>query len=458
MKASFLFVLLVAVGCTKPNPATCCLDSADCASAGFDGVRECAPGLACVNHECEVPKCSTTGCGAEQPVCNITTDVCEGCASSDDCDRFTSSPTCNTTTGACVECVASTDCTAPTKAICDNQVCRGCVDDMECTSGACGDDGACVEESGIVYLDPGGMDQGTCSKAAPCRTLAYSVGKTSAARSHIVMAKGGYLMESTRIDATTTSAHPLYIHGGGAAISQSGESPFLTFEVPVVIRHIDLDSHSNTLVVGGVEPSLVEDVRIHSGFIWLYVQAPVTARDLLVENTAYGINVGSTQLTLDRAKIFMNENGLRADGAAVVNGTNLLLYGSRLRAIEWTSGTGGTIAFSTIADSGSGVTAGPRGVACANGMTLKSVIVWVPGADARVPFENCNVVNTIAGPSNAAGATNVDPKFVDVASHDYHISSTSVARDAVDEGPGTDFEGDARPRGAKFDIGADEAP
>jgi len=28
----------------------------------------------------------------------------------------------------------------------------------------------------------------------------------------------------------------------------------------------------------------------------------------------------------------------------------------------------------------------------------------------------------------------------------------------VDTGPATDFEGDPRPRGPRFDIGADEAP
>jgi hypothetical protein len=53
---------------------------------------------------------------------------------------------------------------------------------------------------------------------------------------------------------------------------------------------------------------------------------------------------------------------------------------------------------------------------------------------------------------------NVDPKFVDAPNRDYHIAPTSPARDAVDTGPSTDFEGDPRPRGAKFDIGADEAP
>jgi hypothetical protein len=65
---------------------------------------------------------------------------------------------------------------------------------------------------------------------------------------------------------------------------------------------------------------------------------------------------------------------------------------------------------------------------------------------------------TIAGPVMTAGAMNVDPQFVDAASRDYHIVATSPARDMVDSGPMTDFEGDARPRGMRFDIGADEAP
>ena len=94
-------------------------------------------------------------------------------------------------------------------------------------------------------------------------------------------------------------------------------------------------------------------------------------------------------------------------------------------------------------------------MACGNAMTLRSVIVWAPNADNRVPFENCNAVSTIAGPTSAPGAMNVDLKFVDAASNNYHLSDTSPARDAVEAGPSHDFEDDARPRGARF---ADEAP
>jgi hypothetical protein len=51
----------------------------------------------------------------------------------------------------------------------------------------------------------------------------------------------------------------------------------------------------------------------------------------------------------------------------------------------------------------------------------------------------------------------VDPQFVAPSSNDFHLATDSPARDAVDTGPATDFEGDPRPQGARYDIGADEA-
>ncbi len=83
-----LSVLFTWIGCTKPNPGVCCLDSADCASIGVnDPARPCSDGLACVNNACVVPSCSTDGCSAEAPVCDITTDVCTGCTGAMDCSE-----------------------------------------------------------------------------------------------------------------------------------------------------------------------------------------------------------------------------------------------------------------------------------------------------------------------------------------------------------------------------------
>lgn len=52
-----------------------------------------------------------------------------------------------------------------------------------------------------------------------------------------------------------------------------------------------------------------------------------------------------------------------------------------------------------------------------------------------------------------------DPAFVDAAAGDYHIGPGSAARDrGVEVGVFVDFEGDGRPRGGGYDIGADEFP
>lgn len=60
---------------------------------------------------------------------------------------------------------------------------------------------------------------------------------------------------------------------------------------------------------------------------------------------------------------------------------------------------------------------------------------------------------TLTGTVNLWG----DPGFVNPAASDYHIGPTSAAVDAgVDAGVTTDIDGDARPWGAGYDIGADE--
>jgi fibronectin-binding autotransporter adhesin len=51
-----------------------------------------------------------------------------------------------------------------------------------------------------------------------------------------------------------------------------------------------------------------------------------------------------------------------------------------------------------------------------------------------------------------------DPRFLNPAAGDYHLGPGSAALDAgVDAGVATDIDGDARPMGAGYDLGADEA-
>lgn len=65
---------------------------------------------------------------------------------------------------------------------------------------------------------------------------------------------------------------------------------------------------------------------------------------------------------------------------------------------------------------------------------------------------------SIVGQTAFPGGMNLVPGFVNTTTGDYHVSGGSPARDLANTGPPHDFEGDPRPRGLRFDIGADEAP
>lgn len=374
---------------------------------------------------CEVPTCSTTGCGAMAPVCNITTDTCEGCGDSSSCSRFNESPVCDNAAGSNVECVVDADCKAATKAICDMHTCRGCARDTDCASDACGDDGACVPESSIVYLAVGASDSGTCTRSAPCGSVKYGVSQTTATRNHIVMAKGGYVEASINIDTTTTSANAVTVHGGGAGLiyPSGGDASMFQTNIPVTIRDLEFSIPNGTaghaLALGA--GALVERVHVHDAISGISIAGPSTLRDVTIENVKQGISVQSTgALTLDRGVIRGGAVGIRAAAGGSVQIQNLLVWGTTGLALDLSS-TSGSVAFATIADSGSDTGVGPRAVACANGVVVRSSIIWAPGSTSRVPLDGCSLVNVIAGPTAAAGASNMNPQFVNAANRDYHI-------------------------------------
>ncbi len=70
-----------------------------------------------------------------------------------------------------------------------------------------------------------------------------------------------------------------------------------------------------------------------------------------------------------------------------------------------------------------------------------------------------NEINWIGSGTITTGTINLygDPSFIDPANGDYHLNPDSIAIDAgIDAGVTTDIDGDTRPFGAGFDIGADE--
>lgn len=459
--------LILLAACTKPNPEVCCLDPDDCALIGVtDAERTCAEGLACVGHACVVPSCSSDGCSAEAPVCDITLDVCIGCTGPNDCDQF-DTKVCDTESGSCVQCVEDLDCELATAPVCDGNACRGCRLDSECASGACGDDGACVAEADALYVSPTGTDVGTCARSTPCFQLQFALSKSSATRNHIVMANGIYTYPDVlalNVNTQTTTAAKIVVHGSGSSINISGADGQAMFDLslPTTLTDLTLGYQTFGRAVVARAPTTLKRMSITSE-VGIEVRSNVTAEDLTITpttgNTRTAIRVETGSLTLKRATLDGGVNGLVAVSGTTVDLENVLVSDTTAVGVDLTtnSATTASLSFVTIVRTGRSATTGTAGLICPNNNTaVKATIVWTPDVGLS-PISGCTLASVIAGPTGVVGAANMDPRFVDLAGGDYHLSSNSPAKDLVDAGPGTDFEGEARPRGARFDIGADEA-
>lgn len=453
--------LVTVVACTKPNPEVCCTTADECSSLGITDERPCEAGHVCKNHECVIASCSTEGCTATLPVCNLGADVCDGCTETLECARFPEQQLCNVLTGACVQCVTGSDCDA-LKPICDVGECRGCELDSDCTSGACDDTGACVPQSEVVYIDAAGTNLGTCTPTSPCRTIDFAVTQTTASRSHIVMAIGAYT-QTASIDPPDTLAARLWLHGSGASFAAppANDGSAFVARVPMTIRDLTLISAGGTAFFGDSGGEIrLERVTIDGGTRGASLGPLTLLKDVTFKPAGIALLLGITsRLTANRV-VFEGGSGQAIAGTGVdvvVDISNTLVYGTTDLAIDLPYAAG-SLSFVTIADSGTDSGAGPRAVVCSANLTIRSSIIWAPGTTTRAPVQGCSLSSTIAGPTTVPGVTNANPMFVNALNGDYRLAPGSPARDVVDIGPAMDFEGDPRPQGMRYDVGADESP
>lgn len=480
--------LLVLLGCgTTANPQFCCFSEADCATFGLAEIRTCGDGMTCEGHRCVPATCSAdTDCAADhpvcsagvcvgcdeahacpavEPVCDLATSTCGRCGDHSDCAGRSEAPYCD---GAgCVGCLSSSQCDASAP-YCDGGACRKCELDAECESRACGLDGMCVPEEQSAWISATGTDanNSVCTRANPCSTLVYTLARLDG-RKHVVMAPGVYP------NKLNVSVPGLFIHGSGAIITHASTStgPTLQLNAPdIVVRGLTMTSTNpgEIALLVSAEGILLDSVTF-SGFVKKLnitaltpgLRASATARNLKISgsvDTAAIVVGASGELAIDRGEISGGTVGIQAEAGAKVRLRNVLIWGTSGRALELGQAIG-EVEFSTIADAGGSSQAAPCAVACNPNVRVTSSIIWQPScavgaADAAGP---CTFRSSIVSNGPAPGITNVDPRFVNPAGRDYHLQSSSPAKDGADEGPATDFEGDPRPRGARFDIGADEA-
>jgi hypothetical protein len=125
---------------------------------------------------------------------------------------------------------------------------------------------------------------------------------------------------------------------------------------------------------------------------------------------------------------------------------------------------GVTLLHNTVADNGAQgvVVQGYVTVSCVNtilsGHTLGISVSHPASGTVAMDYTllDGNTVDYASGVSHTNDRSG-DPAFVDPATWDYHIGASSAAIDqGVGAGVTTDLDGDSRPQGSGYDIGADE--
>lgn len=492
-----LLAAVAAGACTRKNSEFCCTTADACARHGGDPEdkhpcsdpaapycdnegqygegRTCIapPGEPCgPDGQCDDPdtpicleglcvECGVAGdCPFSAPVCGALDHQCESCSDESECTGFADRPYC--AAGACVGCRDGEDCRAESAPVCDAALgmCRGCLAGSECASEVCDwIGGGCVAEGDVLYVESGATGE-SCTREAPCGSLATAmeVGAAAGGETWIHMAAGDY-QESVDVNGGSVRVvaeeggnlraggidQPVFMVRGGADLRISG------------LRIHDADGNGDGPGDGiyctnsGGEPTVVLDRVVIEG------------------NDDQGVDANSCKLTVSRSILRDNRRGGLALDSVDFDVTNNFILangsGSAVSAgvlIDKNPPTAGRLEHNTIV--GNVNPAGsPSGIKCVlvgSLLTFRNNIIYDNlGSDTQVDGDNCAHRYSVVGPDPVAGVENIQvaPSFS--SDTDFHLVAGSSGIDSAEASDvSIDFDGQPRPGAAANDIGADELP
>ena len=466
MRGSYLVALVLFAGCG---------DVVEKAKETCDSAAQCTDPAApfCVNGACQA------ACAVNSDCTDPVRDVC----ASD---------------GMCVGCVMNSDCDAMAP-VCDSgeRSCRGCEKDSECPGGVCIEaDGTCVADAQVAFVTMMGMDQGMCTRAAPCATIPYAVSMSGTRQ--VVHVLGGSLSTSSLVftadrvldgeDTTLSAGGQTTIAVGMAAkVTIEGfriTAPTMGTPLPPAItagngtrlRLWGMTISGDGGIAVNASGSDLTLSRSHIGSLSLqnpmHVYCPnskaLVDRNQL-EMTIVSDNNTQCELTVARNRFESSRDGsVQLSSGRLVMENNLIIHrdGFNDSISLGTLFSGSTVRFNTVVNT-TAVASDGSAIYCNAGVIVTSnIFAYNSGHPITGMCETrYSVFDTVAVTSAGTGnqVTNIDQIFVSRSGGDYHLSSTSAAKANAEPGLSmvkVDLEGNPRPNptGSNADSGAFEAP
>jgi hypothetical protein len=388
----------------------------------------------------------------------------------------TATPVC-LMSGACVQCASNPDC-ATTQQICDKatNICVPCAHNTDCATGVC-DDGKCALSTDIAYVNNlmpcTGMD-GT--SAHPYCTLNAAL---PAQKRYLLLAGSATPYPAVSIPANYPSSISLVGPGRLAnppvEIAASGGPALTTSQLATTTLTLDgvwLHGDSVTATASLQTPSAPTLVIRHSaisgsGGDGIVSTGPLTVDDCVVDgNKGIGIDGQGPTTTITRSNVTLNGRGIHVGGASFTIEHDMLASNGMSSASGGAADLGtsamGTFRFNTVAfNTSTDPTVAGGIVSCASAVAIESSIFYMNQKSSThgTQVYGCTLSHSIVDVADSTfGAMVASPTFttgLHLVPNDAMNVACCIDKGAA-TGPALDFDGDARPKGAGYDIGADE--